>query len=249
MKKTALKKQSKPKSAVKAKAKTKTKVASLKKSSGTQIKAKTKKSVKAKSAPKASSIQKKMSVKKKAGIVSTKQKKSIKTATTADVKSKSNGNNKSPKVGDKIKPFTLPDSVGREVNLSEFKGKRIVLFFYPKDNTPGCTMESQQFSQMHKEFEKLNTVVFGVSKDSVKSHDNFKCKYNFNFELLSDESGELCEYFDVIKEKNMYGKSYLGIERSTFIIGEDQQLLAEYRKVSPDQHAKDILEKLRTNSY
>lgn len=121
----------------------------------------------------------------------------------------------------------------------------MVLYFYPKDDTPGCTLEGQQFTQLHSEFEKANTLIFGISRDSVKSHDKFKCKYNFGFELLSDEKEEACQLFDVIKEKNMYGKKVMGIERSTFVIDGNGNLVKEYRKVSADGHAAQVLEDIK----
>ena len=125
---------------------------------------------------------------------------------------------------------------------SDLKGKKVVLYFYPKDNTPGCTTESIEFQGLKDEFEKLNTKILGISKDSIKSHEKFKDKYNFSFDLISDESEEICKAFDVIKEKNMYGKKYLGIERSTFLIDEDNKLIAEWRKVKAKGHAQIVLD-------
>ena len=125
---------------------------------------------------------------------------------------------------------------------SDLKGKKLVLYFYPKDNTPGCTTESNEFQGLKDEFEKLNTKILGISKDSIKSHEKFKDKYNFSFDLISDESEEICKAFDVIKEKNMYGKKYLGIERSTFLIDEDNKLIAEWRKVKAKGHAQIVLD-------
>lgn len=148
-------------------------------------------------------------------------------------------------VGSSIPALVLQDSQGQEHNLREYKGKKVVLYFYPKDDTPGCTLEGQQFTQLHSEFEKANALVFGISRDSVKSHDKFKCKYNFGFELLSDEKEEASKAFDVIKEKNMYGKTVMGIERSTFVIDENGNLVKEYRKVSPDGHAAQVLEDIK----
>ena len=148
-------------------------------------------------------------------------------------------------LGSAIPALVLQDSQGKEHNLTEFQGKKVVLYFYPKDDTPGCTLEGQQFTQLHSEFEKANAVVFGVSRDSVKSHDKFKCKYNFGFELLSDEKEEACKAFDVIKEKNMYGKKVMGIERSTFVIDENGKLVKEYRKVTADGHAAQVLEDIK----
>lgn len=148
----------------------------------------------------------------------------------------------------KAPSFSLKNSQGEKVTLSELKGQKIVLYFYPKDDTPGCTLEGNEFSKYVKKFKDHNTVIFGVSKDSVESHDKFKCKYNFGFELLSDENEVLCNKFDVIKEKNMYGKKYMGIERSTFIIDEDQKIIAEYRKVKPEGHAEEILAFIKSHS-
>ena len=125
---------------------------------------------------------------------------------------------------------------------SDLKGKKIVLYFYPKDNTPGCTTESIEFQGLKDKFEKLNTKILGISRDSIKSHEKFKDKYNFSFDLISDESEEICKAFDVIKEKNMYGKKYLGIERSTFLIDEDNKLIAEWRKVKAKGHAQIVLD-------
>lgn len=140
-----------------------------------------------------------------------------------------------------VPEFTIPSTHSGDVSLSSLLGRKVVLFFYPKDNTPGCTIEGQEFNQLHSEFVKANTVVFGVSRDSVKSHDNFRCKFNFKFELLSDADEKLCKIFDVIKEKNMYGRMVLGIERSTFVIDEDGVLVGEFRKVKPPGHAAEIL--------
>ncbi len=144
-------------------------------------------------------------------------------------------------IGKKVPNFKSPSSCGDEFKLSDKKGKKIVLYFYPKDNTSGCTTESIQFNELLSQFKKLNTEIYGISRDSLKSHEKFIDKYDFQFELLSDEDESLCKLFDVIKEKNMYGKKVFGIERSTFVIGEDQKLLIEYRKVKADGHAADVL--------
>lgn len=131
-----------------------------------------------------------------------------------------------------------------EIQLSALKGKKIVLYFYPKDNTPGCTLEGQQFSQLKSEFEKKNTLVFGVSRDSLKSHESFREKQCLSIDLISDVDEALCQALDVIKEKNMYGKIVLGVERSTFLFSEDQKLLKEWRQVKADGHAQDVLNSL-----
>lgn len=145
-------------------------------------------------------------------------------------------------IGKKVPNFRLPSSAGKDFDLSNYKGKKIVLYFYPKDNTAGCTVEGNEFNNLLKQFKKENTEIFGVSRDSLKSHDKFICKYDFKFELLSDENEDVCKLFDVIKEKNMYGKKVLGIERSTFVIDETQKLFAEFRKVKAQGHANEILE-------
>lgn len=145
-----------------------------------------------------------------------------------------------------IPDFSVKSSSGKTVSLSDLKGKKVILYFYPKDNTPGCTTEGVDFNRLLPEFEKFNTVVYGVSRDTVASHCKFRDKFGFKFELLSDEDESLCQLFDVIKEKNMYGKKVMGIERSTFVIGEDQNLLAEFRKVKADGHAEEMLKYIRS---
>jgi peroxiredoxin Q/BCP len=140
----------------------------------------------------------------------------------------------------------VPSSDGETFSLSEKKGKKIVLYFYPKDSTPGCTTEGIEFNELLPQFKKLNAEVYGVSRDSLKSHDKFICKYDFKFQLLSDEDEALCQIFDVIKEKNMYGKKVMGIERSTFVIDEDQKLVGEFRKIKAEGHAAEMLKFLKT---
>lgn len=149
-------------------------------------------------------------------------------------------------LGKKIPSFKVPASNGEILHISDLKGKRIVLYFYPKDNTSGCTKESIEFNELLNSFKKLNTQVLGVSRDSIKSHLKFIEKYDFKFDLLSDESEELCEIFDVIKEKNMYGKKVMGIERSTFVIDENQKLVGEFRKVKAEGHAAQVLEFIKS---
>ncbi len=139
----------------------------------------------------------------------------------------------------------MHSSSGYAVTLSDLKGKTIILYFYPKNDTPGCTLEGQDFNRLRAEYADVNAVVYGVSQDSVTSHCKFRDKYGFEFELLSDESGKLCGLFDVIKEKNMYGKKYMGIERSTFVIDEKGKLAKEYRKVSPAGHAEAVLNDIK----
>ena len=131
------------------------------------------------------------------------------------------------------------------IRLSDFKGKNIVLYFYPKDSTPGCTLEGQDFRDNKSKFSARNTVILGVSRDSIKSHENFKSKQSFSFDLLSDPDEKLCKQFDVIKEKNMYGKKVIGIERSTFLIDEDGILVKEWRKVKVKGHVGEVLEEIK----
>lgn len=145
-------------------------------------------------------------------------------------------------VGSVVPDFKAKSSSGQDVTLSSLQGKKVILYFYPKDDTPGCTLEGQEFTKLHNEFTSLNTVVYGVSRDSVASHCKFIDKYGYSFELLSDEDENLCRIFDVIKEKNMYGKIVMGIERSTFVINEQGRLLAEFRKVQAAGHAEMMLQ-------
>lgn len=148
-------------------------------------------------------------------------------------------------VGDLANPFVLPNSQGMTVAVPVEKSKFTVLFFYPKDNTPGCTTESQDFSKQNKEFQKLGVRVFGISKDSVASHLKFQSKFELQIELLSDADGFVCEHFGVIKEKSMYGKKFIGIERSTFILDSHFRIIQSYRKVKVEGHAQAILEEVR----
>ncbi len=149
------------------------------------------------------------------------------------------------KLGKKIPAFKVASSSGEEFSLANLKGKKTVLYFYPKDSTPGCTTESNEFNDLLPKFKKLNTQIVGVSRDSLKSHEKFICKYDFGFELLSDSDEVLCGIFDVIKEKNMYGKMVMGIERSTFIIDEDAKLVAEFRKIKAAGHAQEMYDFIR----
>lgn len=148
-------------------------------------------------------------------------------------------------VGSLVPDFKAHSSNGHDVQLSDFAGKKIVIYFYPKDDTPGCTLEGQDFTRLQPEFKKLNTIVFGVSKGTYESQCKFRDKYGFTFELLSDTDEKLCQLFDVIKEKNLYGNKFMGIERSTFIISEDRKLLKEYRKVSANSHAQAVLNDIK----
>ncbi len=149
-------------------------------------------------------------------------------------------------MGKTISSFSVFNSKGEALTHESLKGRKAVLYFYPKDDTPGCTLEGKEFSTLATEFDSANTVVFGVSKDSVESHDKFICKYDFKIDLISDEKEQLCQIFDVIKEKNMYGKKYMGIERSTFVLDENLKVVREMRKVSPAGHAQEVLEFIKT---
>jgi len=144
----------------------------------------------------------------------------------------------------KVADFTAPATCGA-FKLSEHRGRPVVLYFYPKDNTPGCTMEGAQFRDLYKKFEKAGALVVGVSRDSLKSHEKFKAKMEFPFELISDDDEKLCKQFGVIKMKNMYGRQTMGIERSTFLIGPDGTLAAEWRGVKIPGHVEAVLEAVK----
>ncbi len=148
-------------------------------------------------------------------------------------------------VGDKAPKFSMPTDGKNTVSLVGLKGKNVVLYFYPKDDTPGCTVEAKDFRDSIKEFEKLDTAIIGVSKDSVESHDAFKSKYCLPFPLASDTDGTVCDAYGVWVEKSMYGKSYMGIERATFLIGKDGKIKNIWRKVKIDNHVQEVLEAVK----
>lgn len=148
-------------------------------------------------------------------------------------------------IGKKIADFTAESTDGK-FKLSSLKGKYIILFFYPRDNTPGCTQESIDFSKNLRRFKNLNAEVIGVSRDSLKSHFKFQEKHNLKVLLLSDEDEKICNLFNVIKEKNMYGKKVKGIERSTFIIDPDRKLLQEWRKIKVAGHVDEVLKFIKS---
>jgi peroxiredoxin Q/BCP len=150
-----------------------------------------------------------------------------------------------PVLGRKIADFTL-DSTAGPWRLKDAAGSKLVLYFYPRDNTSGCTREGEAFRDLAAEFKKAKTVVLGVSPDSVASHVKFKAKYKFPFELLADPEQLACKLFDVIKEKSMYGKKYMGVERSTFLLDAKGVLRAEWRKVKVDGHADEVLASARS---
>ncbi len=134
---------------------------------------------------------------------------------------------------------------GNELSIQSFQGAPLVVYFYPRDNTPGCTKEGQAFRDLYAEFEALGCAIVGVSRDSLKAHDNFKAKHDFPFDLIADPDEELCRQFDVIKEKNMYGKKVMGIERSTFLLDSAGRIVREWRKVKVPGHAEEVLEAVR----
>ena len=148
-------------------------------------------------------------------------------------------------MGQKVADFTA-ESTGGPFKLSAQKGHPVVLYFYPKDNTPGCTTEGARFRDLYSKFEKLGAVVVGCSRDSMKSHESFKAKMAFPFELISDPDEKLCSQFGVIKMKNMYGKKVRGIERSTFVIDADGKLAKEWRGVKVPGHADEVLSFVKT---
>ena len=143
-------------------------------------------------------------------------------------------------------PHFLGDATGG-ITLSNknFEGKNLIIFFYPKDNTPGCTLEGQDFRDNHKDFSKLNAEILGVSRDSIKSHENFKLKQSFPFELLSDHDEKMCKAFDVMKMKSMYGREYMGVDRSTFLINSKGFVVKEWRSVKVKGHVLEVLEALK----
>jgi peroxiredoxin Q/BCP len=145
-----------------------------------------------------------------------------------------------------VKDFSLPATGGDTFQLSKSKARFLVFYFYPKDNTPGCTTEGLQFAELHREFGKAGAAVYGVSRDSLKSHENFKAKMSFPFELLSDEDESVCQTFGVIKMKNMYGKQVRGIERSTFVLDAKHVIRREWRGVKVPGHAKEVLDFVKT---
>jgi peroxiredoxin Q/BCP len=143
-------------------------------------------------------------------------------------------------------PAFKADATGEQIfRLADAKGKNLVIYFYPKDSTPGCTREGQDFRDNYAKFKRNKTMVVGVSRDSIGSHEKFKARQVFPFELLSDPDETLCKLFDVIKEKNMYGRKVMGIERSTFLVGPDGKLRREWRKVKVDGHVEEVLEAVR----
>lgn len=148
----------------------------------------------------------------------------------------------SVKIGNSIPNLTVATTQEPALKLRSLKGKKLVVYFYPKDSTPGCTTQGQNFRDLYNEFQKANCEILGVSRESIRSHNNFIAKQEFPFDLISDPDEELCNAFDVIKEKNMYGRKYMGIERSTFVFDEKGKLRHEIRKVKVKGHVQQVLE-------
>ncbi|WP_417582870.1 peroxiredoxin [Nitrincola sp.] len=147
--------------------------------------------------------------------------------------------------GHPVPNFSAPATNETTFTLNEFKGRNIVIYFYPKDSTPGCTTEGQNFRDLYEQFQALNTEIFGVSRDGLKSHENFRAKQAFPFQLISDKDETVCKLFDVIKLKKLYGKEHLGIERSTFLIDKAGVLRQAWRKVKVPGHAEEVLESVK----
>lgn len=147
--------------------------------------------------------------------------------------------------GKAVPDFEAPGTGDTTFKLSDYRGKNVLLYFYPKDNTPGCTQEGRDFRDHYAQFQALNTEIFGISRDSVRVHENFKTKQAFPFDLLSDPDEQVCQLFDVIKMKNMYGKQVRGIERSTFLIDAGGVLIHEWRKVKVKTHVNEVLETIK----
>ena len=142
----------------------------------------------------------------------------------------------------KVNPITCVATSNQKVEIPDNHGRNIVLYFYPKDDTPGCTIEGNDFSALNESFADQNTVIYGVSRDSIASHEKFKQKFNYTIDLISDEDESLCNQFDVIKLKKLYGKEYMGIVRSTFVINPSGEILQQWDKVKVDGHAEEVLE-------
>lgn len=161
------------------------------------------------------------------------------------MKSEATRKKMSLKIGEQIPNLTLPATGGKDIALPDFKGKPLVLYFYPKDNTPGCTQEGADFRDLYNSFQKAGVAVLGISRDSVRSHENFAAKYKFPFPLLSDADEAACKTFDVIREKSLYGRKYMGVDRSTFLFDKAGKLRREWRSVKVKGHAAEVLEAAR----
>ncbi len=151
-----------------------------------------------------------------------------------------------PKLNRVVSDFSAESTGDRKIRLKDLREQNVVLYFYPKDNTPGCTLEGQDFRDLHAKFKRQKTVILGVSRDSVASHEKFKAKQKLPFELLSDTDESLCKKFDVIQEKTLYGRKFLGVERSTFLVDKEGKLRREWRKVKVKGHAAEVLDAVKT---
>jgi len=151
-----------------------------------------------------------------------------------------------PRMNRVVADFTAEATGDQKVRLKDLRGKNVVIYFYPKDSTPGCTTEGRDFSDLHGRFKRANTVIFGVSRDSIASHEKFKEKQGFRFDLISDPDEKLCKQFDVIHEKTLYGRKFMGVVRSTFLIDTDGKLRQEWRKVKVAGHAEEVLEAVKS---
>nr|NNM91444.1 thioredoxin-dependent thiol peroxidase [Bacilli bacterium] len=152
-------------------------------------------------------------------------------------------------VGQEAPEFTLPATGGHTISLRDYRGQSVVLYFYPKDSTSGCTKEANDFRELHDQFLEAGAVVLGVSKDSISSHEKFTLNQNLPFPLLSDPEAELCLLYDVYKEKSMYGRKYMGIERSTFLIDKEGKIAKVYPKVKVPNHVKTVLEDVKSLTH
>ena len=150
-----------------------------------------------------------------------------------------------PRINRVVADFKAEATGDQVIRLKDFRGKNVVIYFYPKDSTPGCTTEGRDFSASHGEFKRAKTVIFGVSRDSIASHEKFKEKQGFTFDLLSDPDEKLCKQFDVMHEKSLYGRKFMGVVRSTFLIDADGKLRQEWRKVKVAGHAEEVLEAVK----
>jgi peroxiredoxin Q/BCP len=150
-----------------------------------------------------------------------------------------------PRLNRVVADFTADATGDQKIRLKDLRGKHVVLYFYPKDSTPGCTQEGRDFAELHPKFKRQKALIFGVSRDSLASHEKFKAKQGFPFELLSDPDEKLCRKFDVIREKTLYGRKFMGVERSTFLIDADGKLRGEWRKVKVKGHAAEVLESVK----
>lgn len=146
-----------------------------------------------------------------------------------------------PQIDQPAPAFDLPATGDKSIKLADLKGSHVVLYFYPRDNTPGCTLEGQDFTELHAQFVAADAAILGISRDTIRKHENFKAKFNFSFELLADEEETACNAYDVIREKKLYGKPYIGIDRSTFLIDAQGVLRQEWRGVKVKGHAAEVL--------